>query len=313
MAVPPICGPGPITAAERKFNDYIKYGGDVPPPMGPLIRLYPKSLSTVPSHPSLPSSPNQPAISTYTTALLAEAHAFITKIVPRVFAAEGKARASRPSPALVELSSHKVAQAEVPFESRPAGATGVAETWTARASEHDNAAREGTASWEEFEEGVGEEGMGVEGEKQHVVLDWGKELDAETGAGVGEWEDVQAGIREEVVKMPAVVDDRVFTVLVVSARREGEVLVVKVPVEGAGLPGSKYHVAAGVTPGQRVSVEHGVLVEDGARYQWRKAVSVDAGGMLPGWAQKMGGSSDLAKEVGTFVDWAQKQRSGKPI
>lgn len=211
------------------------------------------------------------------------------------------------------MSSHKVPQAEVPFSSRPAGATGVAETWTARASEHVNAAEEGTASWEEFEEGIGEEELGGIGEECGVLFNWGKELEAESGAGLGEWEDVHAEMREEVVKMAAVVDDRVFTTLVVRARREGEILVLKVPVEEGGLPESKYCGAAGMTAGQRVSVEHGVLVEDGARCQWRKAVSVDAGGMLPGWAQKMSGSGDLAKEVGVFVEWAHKQRTGESL
>jgi hypothetical protein len=318
MAVPPICGPGPTTAAERSFNNYIKYGHNVPPPLGPLIRLHPKPLSSLPSRPFLPNTttPNRPDISSYTTSLLHEAHTFITKILPRVFATETKARASPPAKASVQLSAHKVLQEEVPFETRPPGATGVAETWAARASEHSNAAEPGTASWEEFERGVGEEewlGRGeVDGGGEHVVLDWGKELGPEALLGEG-WEDVRAEVRKEVLRMPAMVDDRVFVVLVVSAKREGEFVVVKVPVDGAGLLGTKFYGAAGTTVGQRVSVDHGELVEDGVKYVWRKAISMDAGGMLPSWAQKIGGSGGLAKEVGAFVDWAQRGRSGKSM
>ena len=311
MAVPPISGGGPMTSAERSLNDYIKYGGNLPPPLGPLIRLHPKPLSALPFHPSLPTSPNQPSISSYSTALLLEAHTFMTAHVPRVFAVDTKAQISRPSTATVQLSSHKVPLAEVPYESRPKGDTGVAETWVARASEHVNAAEEGTTSWEEFEQGVGESGTGVKVQDVHVVLDWRKELGAEARLDEGEWEDVEAEVREEVVRMPAMVDDRVFVLLVVSARRDGEFLVVKVPVEGSGLPGSRYVGAGRTTTGHCVSVEHGVLTEKGTRYQWRKAISVDAGGMLPSWTQKMSGAGSLVKEVGIFMEDARKQRSDK--
>jgi hypothetical protein len=318
MAVPPICGPGPITAAERSFNNYIKYGHNIPPPLGPLIRLHPKPLSSLPSHPFLPNTttPNRPNISSYTTSLLHEAHTFITAHVPRVFALEPKSRTSSPAKANVQLSAHKVLQEEVPFETRPPGDTGVAETWAARASEHVNAAEPGTASWEEFERWVGEEewlGRGeVGGGGEHVVLDWGKELEPEALLGEG-WEDARAEVREEVLRMPAMVDDRVFVVFVVSAKREKEFVVVKVPTDGAELAGVKFYGAAGTTVGQRVSVEHGVLVEDGAKYVWRKAISMDAGGILPSWAQKIGGSGGLAKEVGAFLDWAHKGRSSKSM
>lgn len=90
-------------------------------------------------------------------------------------------------------------------------------------------------------------------------------------------------------------------------------VVLRVPVEAEGLPGARYVGKDGVTVGRLVSVEQAVLVEDGAKVQLRKAVSVDAGGKLPSWARVVGSSGELVKEVGAFVEWAAKGRGVKEL
>lgn len=298
MAVPPIAGPGPVTAAEREFDLYQKYGSNPPPPLGPLLRLHPKPARSLPSHPHLPStSSSSPSIAAY----LAEAHTFITAFVPRAFERKGPRNG-------VEVLAHKVPNAEVPFESRPGGNTGDAENWSGRESLLANGCREGAVGWGEVVRGLfGGEVEGGDVKDRGVLVEW------EEGVGVKGWEEVRAGVCEVVCGMPALVDDRVFPVFEVRARREGEVVVLRVPVEAEGLPGAKHVGKDGVTVGQLVSVEQAVLVEDGAKVQLRKAVSVDAGGKLPSWARVVGSSGELVKEVGAFVEWAAKGRGVKEL
>lgn len=59
------------------------------------------------------------------------------------------------------------------------------------------------------------------------------------------------------------------------------------------------------------SIEHGELIDGGAQVKWQMATASDAKGALPMWAQKMGVPGAVVKDVGLFIEWCGKRRSGK--
>jgi hypothetical protein len=81
--------------------------------------------------------------------------------------------------------------------------------------------------------------------------------------------------------IPPPLNDRVFTVLIITARRASQLLVVQMPIETQGLAGIKYDGAAKVTSGQYVSIELAQLVDDGRKVKWQMATASDAKGNLP--------------------------------
>lgn len=285
-----------------------------PAALGPLVRLYNRSPSELPSHSALPLSENgsgQRPITEYVAEVLKEAKAFMTSYLPANFKTKSKDKSSPPATAPVELLSHEIDSKSIPEQVRTTGSGAVAETWFARTSIHENAAKTGTATWAEADAGLRQEHSVHEFEytpdvkDAHLVLDWPKDELQE----VGDWKDVQAEIREMVHHIPPPLNNRVFVVMVVTAirRDEKEFLVVQLPVSGKGLPGTKYYGQPKITPGQYVSIERGELLEEG-KWKWQMGTASDAGGNLPMWAQKMGVPGAVVKDVGLFMDWTAKRR-----
>lgn len=304
-------GPSPVAAFQPPSGDY---PGKPPPPpaLGPLIRLYSRSPSELPSHPALPASgdaASQRNISDYVAEVLKEANDFMTSYLPATFKTKSKDKSSPPATAPVELLSHEIDSKWIPEKVRTTGVGAAAETWFARTSIHENAAKTGTATWAEADAGLRQDHSVHEFEytadvkDAHLVLDWSDGLEVEG------WKDVRAEIREMVHHIPPPLNNRVFTVMVVTAIRkdEKEFLVVQMPVSGKGLPGTKYFQQPKITPGQYVSIERGELLADG-RWKWQMGTASDAGGNLPMWAQKMGVPGAVVKDVGLFMDWTAKRR-----
>nr|OQO20590.1 hypothetical protein B0A51_10037 [Rachicladosporium sp. CCFEE 5018] len=294
--------------------------------LGPHVRLSWKKPIELPAHPIFLSSDasdgvQRPDASTYAATILAEAEGFMTSYLPSNFKTKSRDKSSPPSTAPVELLSHEIASSGLP--SRTPDAYGApSEAWFARTSIHENVAKDGTATWEEFDFGLRVDHSAHEMEytpdvkEAHLCIDWNEELQ-KVDRKVGDWEDVQMEVREMLHQLPPPLEKRVFPVLIVTARRREELLVVQMPVGTKGLPleaeggvGVKYHNIPKVTGGQYVSIERAQVVDDGKKVKWQMATASDANGNLPMWAQKMGVPGAVVKDVGLFIDWTAKRRKG---
>lgn len=208
----------------------------------------------------------------------------------------------------MQLLQHEIPAAELP--------TGNAETWFARISTHENAAKEGTASWQEFDSGTRRDHC--ERERDYTpdvfdarqVLSWDDMINADAVPG---WKDVQMSVWEMCHSIPSPLKDRVFAVVCLTAMAEGgkSWIVVQMPVKVKKVQGTGYVGTERVQEGVYVSVERGDLVEEGAKVKWTMATASDAQGALPMWAQKMGVPGAVVKDVGLFMDWAEKRRKGQ--
>ena len=295
--------------------------------LGPILRLRALPVSQLPSHPDLATHQSQTnsSIQTFAADALNEAHAFTTTYIPTNFTTKSSTKHSEPASAPIALLAHEIKAADLPREIGDAmeeanGPGGTTENWFGRASEHENQAEGGTATWEEFEHALRESHSEHERDytpdvlDAHVVLDYGPLLE-EGGRRVdGGWEAVDARVMEMQHHIPSPLQNRVFTVLVISARRSsgpGEFLTVQVPVETRHLPHTKYAGDSKLTPGMYVSVERGVLVDEGRKTRWEMATASDAGGKLPMWAQKLGTPGAVVKDVGLVVKWIGERRAGR--
>lgn len=313
------------------------------PRLGKLLRLRHLKPSEIPAHPELGPQQNTgktPDLHNFVSEALNEAESFMTAYLPLKFNVKSANKSAPPSAASVELLQHDVQGAEIPTHAptTPAGRT--AEAWFARTSIHENAAQDGTASWEEFDEGLRKDHSQHEMEytpdvqDAHPVLSWDEQLaggdlqrtesnvageTSEIGNArrVGEWEDVGMALMEMVHHIPPPLNDRVFPVLVITAKHTSnqKFLVIQIPVDTTGMPRAKYSVGSQsgkyYTTGMYVSIERGELSEGGQKVKWQMATASDAKGVLPMWAQKMGVPGAVVKDVGLFIGWTAKRRVGQ--
>jgi hypothetical protein len=285
--------------------------------LGPIVRLRNRDHTELPSHPALPpvTGNARPSIAEYAAAALAEADIFMTSYLPRTFKTKSKDKRSPPSTAPVELLARDITSTELPASAKPNGCQATTETWFARTSIHENAAKSGTASWEEFDRGTRANHCEREDDytpdvlDAHLVFDWSEEL-GKLEKKIGEWEDVGAEVREMVHNIPPPLNDRVFTVMCIWAKRSArnDWLVVQLPIDTRGLPGTKYADRPKITTGQYVSIERGELVDGGKNVKWQMGTASDAGGNLPMWAQKLGVPGAVVKDVGLFMQYCEDQR-----
>lgn len=121
---------------------------------------------------------------------------------------------------------------------------------------HQNAAKDGTASWEEFDSGLRADHSQHEMEytpdvyDAHRILDWSAELEG-VQRKVGTWEHVDMSVTEMVHHIPTPLNDRVFPVLVVTARKAEEFNVIQIPVDTSGMPNAKYNSKGKITTGSK--------------------------------------------------------------
>lgn len=258
--------------------------------------------SHLPSHPTLArhqQNQSPPSLPDFLTALLSEATAFLSTTLP-TFHLKSRLKPSPPSTARVDLFSCQRQN----------------ETWFARTSIHVNAAEAGTASWAEFDAGLRERHSENERDYTPGVKEAAAVLRWEgLGEVEGGWRDVGLEVREMVHHIPSPLKDRVFPVLVATARRKekDELLVVQVPVNLRGVETAKYtggSGSGGTVTGMYCSIERAEVVEGGEKVRWEMATASDAKGALPMWAQKLGVPGAVVKDVGLFIDWTGKRREG---
>lgn len=120
--------------------------------MPSLIHLTPHPFSSLPSHPALDPSPSRPQLHPFLHSALTEAHSFLTRTIPQTFQADPKPRSSPPASAKVQLSTRSIPTQSGENHSKSPGH----EFWVCRRSVHRDAAEDGTASSQEFRQGLGE-------------------------------------------------------------------------------------------------------------------------------------------------------------
>lgn len=274
---------------------------------GAIIRMRALPASELPAHPQLASQQSTPVSPTkFVLDALTEAHEFVTSYWPKHFTLKSKSKQSPPSTALVELFAHNIQAKDLPPK------TSNSEAWFARTSIHENAAKPGTASWEEFDGGLRADHSKHETDytpdciDAHQVLVW----DQEQIEDVEGWEKVHINLMEMCHQLPFPMDKRVFSVLVVTGKKEGEFIVVQIPVDTNGIPGTKYRGDSKYTPGMYCSIERGTLESEGAKVKWQMGTASDAKGVLPMSIQKLGVPGAVVKDVGLFIDWCDKRRKG---
>lgn len=290
--------------------------------LGPLIRMRPLPVSQLPSHPKLSShQSNASDIHTFARDALQEAQTFMTAYMPSRFTTKSTEKRSEPAKAPISLLAHEIKASDLPREIGDAlqdsnGPGGTTENWFARVSLHDNKEEQGTASWDELDFALRVDHSQHEKDytpdvmDAHQVLDYSSELSLHGNRVEGGWEDVTASVMQMRHHIPPPLQNRVFTVLVITAKRRHEFITVQIPVETRHLPGTKYEGDGKVTMGMYVSVERGDLVEEERKTRWEMATASDAGGRLPMWAQKLGTPGAVVKDVGLVVKWLADRRKG---
>jgi len=275
--------------------------------------------------------------------ILAEAESFMTAYIPAEFKTKKAPQPSPPSTAKVEVLAKEIRGADIP----PRGGSGsnnqaapAVENWFARTSVHENSASKGTADWSEFVRGLCENHSVHEMEytpdvfDAHEVLKW----DRESLQGVKGWKDVGMAVYEMCHHIPPPLNNRVFSVLVVTAQSESSAatasvsappgaspsfLVVQIPVNLTAVDSALYsngkHKTSGdsdkkkqtVQLGEYVSIERAEVVDGGKNVKWQMATASDAKGSLPMMVQKMAIPGAVVKDVGFFIDWTGKNRMGR--
>ncbi|KAK5111022.1 hypothetical protein LTR62_005397 [Meristemomyces frigidus] len=295
-------------------------GQRVPPTLGKYVRMRALQPTELPAHPDLAEQQKAgtpPNIQEFVLAVLEEAEGFMSRYMTQTFKIKDRSKKSPPSTAPVELLSHEISASDIPKEARTSEGDNSPEAWFARTSVHENVAKDGTASWEEFDQGLRANHSQHEMEytpdvkDAHRILDWNNELGA-VGRRVGTWEDVEMGIVEMYHHIPPPLNDRVFPVLIITAKATQDFLVVQIPVDTASIIGAKYKLgAAKIQHAMYCSIERGELLDHGKKVKWQMATASDAKGVLPMWAQKMGVPGAVVKDVGLFIGWVGKRRVGK--
>lgn len=282
--------------------------------LGRFVRMHAFPPAQLPSHPSLAqfqTTSSTPDFATFFGEILSEAEQFITTYLEAKFKAKSGEKESPPAAAKIQILAHDV-ESELPPSAGSAKGT-LSEAWFARISKHENAVKDGTATFEELDAGlranhaVHEMEYTPDLKDAHLVLDWKAQI-AQLGGKIGPWSEVQVEIREMVHHLPAPLNKRHFSTMVVAGRKGEEFIDAQLPVDLHGVSAAKYADDTSITAGIYVSVEYGKLIENGAKTEWRMATASDAGGALPMWAQKMGLPGAIAKDVGLFVAWRQEER-----
>ena len=288
------------------------------PRLGSLIRLRALPLREVGIHADLealqdPELP-QDAVS-FASSALDEAERFITAYVPQHFTVKAAAKKSPPSAATVELLTHDLPTSRVPKDDQFPGFAPM-EYWFARRSVHENVAKAGTASWEEFNAGLRVDHSKNEMDytpnvyEAHEVLNWEQKL-AEIGHKFGKWEEVHMNVMEMVHQIPSPLQDRVFPVVLITAKKQQEFIVIQMPIVLDNVVNAKFTKGNKRTTGMYVSVERCEMINGGKHVQWQMATASDAKGNLPMWMQKMGVPGAVVKDVGFFIKWCEKHRASK--
>ncbi|OAA73536.1 hypothetical protein ISF_00437 [Cordyceps fumosorosea ARSEF 2679] len=190
-----------------------------------------------------------------------------------------------------------------------------AETWFLRRSVHEDAARRGTASWEEFvahfkahhaesEMGFTTAIVGTTPRRSWDCAGLAIRVGGET------WTDWTLQLEESVHRLPFPLRRRVFPVLQATAAVDGRREFVVVQVFYAGEPAAAN--AHGTVTGAYTSIERVRELpgsDDGKKQiEWIMGTASDARGILPEFIQAMATPDLVPKDVEFFLSWVVGQR-----
>ncbi|KAK7719844.1 hypothetical protein SLS64_002025 [Diaporthe eres] len=312
---------------------------------GPLLRLAGLKSSQLPAATASPEE-----LTPFITALLEEAVPFIDTAAPRAADFTDPAVPAPPASNTLwkpkGTKSHPDSTAKIELSERVVSGGGEGqgqgqqETWACRRSVHADAASKGTASWAEFEDCIRDRHAETEDAFTPTVLahreavSWGSAAAApHVWAGGIAWGRFSLSLVEMKHKIPPPLKPRVFPVLqlVASAVPGGggggaaavaerdEFVVVSVTVSDLATGQLKDRAALsvekGVVVGAYVSVERVRRLpgqgEDRGKIEWIMATASDAKGVLPMFLQTKAVPGQIAKDVGMFLGWVDKERAKK--
>lgn len=314
-------------------------------PKEPLLRLAGLKSSQLPAATAPPEE-----LTPFITSLLEEAVPFIDTAAPRAADFTDPAVPAPPASNTLwkpkGTKSHPDSTAKIELSERvvnvPGGGSEEHETWACRRSVHADSASKGTASWAEFADCIRDRHAETEDAFTPTVLahreavSWGSAAAApHVWAGGVAWGRFGLSLVEMKHKIPPPLKPRVFPVLqlVASAVPGGgdgsgagtagaerdEFVVVSVTVSdlATGQLKDKAALSAekGVVVGAYVSVERVRRLpgqgEDKGKIEWIMATASDAKGVLPMFLQTKAVPGQIAKDVGMFLGWVDKERAKK--
>ncbi|KAF4445391.1 hypothetical protein F53441_10841 [Fusarium austroafricanum] len=187
------------------------------------------------------------------------------------------------------------------------------ELWALRRSTHEGKKEKGTAAWDEFVRCFKERHGEAEKTFTPSVMSF-KQLQEWDCSGIviqlenETWVDWTLRREESVHDLPGPLSKRVFPVLQATAAVRGrkEFLIVQIAVRASDdeIDAAKHD---GPIRAAYTSVERIREVDDGS-VEWVMGTASDAKGLVPMWAQKLGLSGAIAKDVGMFMEWIGKER-----
>lgn len=305
-------------------------------PKGPLLRLAGLKSSQLPAATASPEE-----LSPFITALLNESVPFIDTAAPRAADFTDPAVPAPPASNTLWKSkgtkSHPDSTAKIELSERvvPVEGGGGGETWACRRSVHADEATKGTASWAEFADCIRDRHAETEDAFTPTVLAHREAVSWVGAMGVPavevggvSWGRFSLALVEMKHKIPPPLKPRVFPVLQLVASavapsdggaEKDEFVVVSVTVSDLATGPLKdlaaLSVEKGVVVGAYVSVERVRRLpgqgEDKGKIEWIMATASDAKGILPLFLQTKAIPGQIAKDVGMFLGWINKERAKK--
>ncbi|KAJ5286815.1 hypothetical protein N7478_002501 [Penicillium angulare] len=309
----------------------------------PLLRLQPHLFASLPAHSSLTANEARPQLQSFAGDALHEALEFLHTI-PSTFTTDPKLRASPPSEAKVKL----LRKWRDPSTNNTVDKAPGAEFWVCRQSEHVNANTQGTASWEEFENGL--RSNHAENEMDYTpsvtsveqLMQWSRSDigNIETQGVAFKDVDMEINLITHTFHPGALIAPRSFISLTISAAYDNTqapthenaqsrplkgFITAQIPLRSTASstpPGLHQKIVASVPKraifASYASVEHVTLLPPTGEnnlslIEWTMATTSDAGGSIPQWVQRnwtMGGvPRAVVADVGLFLGWTMRRRS----
>ncbi|KAL6869274.1 hypothetical protein ACO1O0_000598 [Amphichorda felina] len=286
---------------------------------GPLVRLWGIQNAQLPAR-----NATAQELTRLLTSILLEAVPFISDVPSAAvspYASSWKTKGSRHFPHseapvfLYERTVPAEALHEVAREHHlpgPSSATRLQpETWFLRRSVHDDSARAGTASWDEWvrcfkashaetERAFTPSVLSTRADREWDCRGVEVDLDGET------WGDWTLKLEESVHKMPAPLRNRVFPVLQATTSVLGKQRFLVVQIAAGEAMGVVEARRGGDVCGAYTSIEQ--LRDTGEGIEWVMGTASDAKGVLPAWVQRMATPGMVAKDVDLFLSWVATHR-----
>ncbi|KAJ3578387.1 hypothetical protein NPX13_g2176 [Xylaria arbuscula] len=290
--------------------------------LGPLVRRWGLPVKQLPS---ATASPDE--LKAFFASILKEALPFIDSAAPKTSPDAKKlwkskgAKSSSDSDAKVDVLERRISAKELQAIASKHGikADTDEETWATRLSVHEDAAKKGTASWDEFEHSFRLEHAKTEMAFTPNVIAANEAqrwdcagIELEEGGQL--WDRFQFVVEEMRHKIGRpFLKDRTFPVLQVScAVKEGtgapEFVVVSIPVPDFGTSDkASLSKEKGAQTAFYVSIERIRKLENG-KIEWLLGTASDAAGILPLWIQDIALLDIVWKDVPMFLSWIAKER-----